>query len=537
MKNKFLVFGSIILFILLIVGCCYLINKNKQMVDVNITPRIVLGSEPASIDPAKSLTIDIRSYLSNLFEGLVNIDEKGTVKEGVAYEWSSNANNTEYVFKLRENAMWSDGVRVTANDFKYAWLRVLNPETASGWASYLYYIKGAEKYNNGTGSVKDVEIEVVNDRTLKVTLENPCSFFISMTALQPYYPVRSDIIEKYGDSWTENSYSFISNGAFRLNDWKHDLEISVLKNDFYWNKKNIKLPGIIFKLFSDSSAILNSFEAGEIDYVGNILTAEEMKQVSEIKTSSFILTKFISLNLNKNIFTEINLRKAISIALDREEISKVIGSQASPLLSFIPYGFYNISENKDYTEDSNHTEYLDKKSNIEEAKLLLKDVDLKKYGKIQYLTNTSSSNVILAEIIKNQLSKIGLNIEIVAVEKKIFNTYRKEKKYDIVAASWAAEYPDITSYLYGFKSSDLNNYSGFKNNEFDIIFSNIMSENDLAVRFKMVHDAENLVMNSFAVIPLYDENTYYITSGKIEGYYYDVTGCLNFTKARLIKDR
>lgn len=532
MKNKFLVFGSIIFFLLLAVGCYYLINNNIQTTDVNISPKIVLGSEPSSIDPAKSLTIDVRSYLSNLFEGLVNIDEKGSINEGVAYEWSPNVNSTEYIFKLRDNAMWSDGVRVTANDFKYAWLRVLNPETASGWASYLYYIKGAEKYNNGTGSAEDVGIDVIDDNTLKVTLEKPCSFFISMTALQPYYPVRKDIIEKFGDRWTENANSFISNGAFRLNEWKHDLEISVIKNDFYWNKKHVELPEIIFKLFSDSSSILNSYEAGEIDYVGNILTAEEMKQISEIKTSSFIITKFISLNLNNNIFSDIKLRKAISIALDREEISKIIGGQASPLLSFIPHGFYNISEKKDYTEDSNHKNYLNKTSSINEAKLLLKDIDVKKYGKIKYLTNTSSSNLILAEIIKNQLSKIGLDVEIVAVEKKIFNTYRKEKKYDIVAASWAAEYPDITSYLYGFKSSDLNNYSGFKNSEFDSIFNNIMSENNLATRFKMVHDAENLVMDSFAVIPLYYENSYYITSGNIKGYFYDVTGCLNFTKAR-----
>ena len=324
MKNKFLIAGSIFVLGVLVIMYCFSFNKNNYLTDVNVLPKIVLGTEPSSIDPAKSLTIDVRSYLSNLFEGLVNIDEKGFIEDGVAYKWSSDTNNTEYIFKLRNNAMWSDGVRVIANDFKYAWLRVLNPETASGWASYLYYIKGAEKYNNGTGSVDDVGIDVIDDNTLKVTLENPCSFFISMTALQPYYPIRKDIIERYGDSWTENSYSFVSNGAFHLNKWKHDLEISVMKNDLYWNKEHIKLPGIVFKLFSDSSAILNSYEAGEIDYAGNILTAEEMKQVSEIKNSSFVITKFISLNLNKTIFSDIKLRKAISIVLNREEISKII---------------------------------------------------------------------------------------------------------------------------------------------------------------------------------------------------------------------
>lgn len=365
--------------------------------------------------------------------------------------------------------------------------------------------------------------------TLKITLENPCSFFASMTSLQPYYPVKSEIIDLYGDLWTETPSSFISNGAFFLDKWNHDLEVVMLKNNNYWNKDNVKLSGIIFKLFSDSSAVMNSYNAGEIDYVGNILTSEEMKQISEIKISDFIFTKFIALNLNSPIFKNYNIRKAVAMALDRKEISNIIGGQSLPLLRFIPCSFYNNFKKDICLQDGDGFSYLDNNNRINEAKLLLKDVDIKKYKKITYLTNTNSLNIMLAEIIKNQLSKIGLDVEIVAVEKKIFNTYRNEKKYDIVAASWAAEYPDITSYLYGFRSSDLNNYAGFKSEEFDSTLNAVMIEKDNNKRFELVYDAENLVLKSFAVIPLYYENSSYISNSNLKDFYYDITGCLKLS--------
>ena len=139
-KNVLILFLCVII---IFVSVYFFLNKYRNKSDErSLYPVIVLGSEPSSLDPAKSLTIDVRSYLASLFEGLVNIDKDGNLEEGVSYDWSSNIDNTEYTFKLRNNAMWSDGTPVTANDFKYAWLRVLDPETASGWASYLYYIRG-----------------------------------------------------------------------------------------------------------------------------------------------------------------------------------------------------------------------------------------------------------------------------------------------------------------------------------------------------------------------------------------------------------
>lgn len=531
MKKKIVI---IVLVILLVFSITLLgLNNNKFNTNKNEI-NVELGSEPNSLDPAISLTIDVRSYLANLFEGLLVLDQDGSLKPGVAMDWKVNEENTEYIFYLRNDAKWSDGTEVTANDFKYEWLRVLNPETASGWASYLYYIKGAEAYNNGTGKPEEVGIYVDDDYTLRIEMENPCSFFASMTAIQPYYPAKESIIKEYGDSWTQNSDSYVTNGAYKLESWEHDLKISIVKNENYWNNNEVKLSKINFMLYSDSSAILNAFEANELDYVEDMLTSEEMEQVSEIKLADFVNTKFLAFNLNSEVLKNIKVREALSIALDREEIAKMMGTQMEPLTGFIPYGFYNSDEQCDYTNDSNSSKYLSATANIEKAKQLLEEAGYKDgvgLDTITYLTNTSSSNMALAEVVKSQLAKIGANVEIQALESNVFNTYRKEKKFDIVAASWAAEYPDITSYLYGFKSTDLNNYSSFNDSNFDNLYNKIVSASNNEEKLKFTHQAENLVMNSYCVAPLYSEKACYIANDSIKGVYHDVTGCINFSRS------
>lgn len=513
---------TIIVLLALICGGIFYLKNNEKKNIPNL--KVVLGSEPNSLDPAISLTIDVRSYLSNLYEGLVNINEKGEVLEGVSNKWETNDNNTEYTFHIRKDAKWSDGTEVTAKDFKYSWLRVLDPKTASGWASYLYYIKGAEAYNSGTGSKEDVGLTVVDDKTLKVTLESPCSFFTSMTALQPYYPVKEKVVSK-NPEWASSKETYITNGAFELDSWKHDEKIVIKKSENYWNKNKIHIDKINFELLSDSTVVINSYESGDLDFVQNMATYDEMKQVGTISSSDFVYTKFLALNSNSEVLKNDKVREAISIALDRKELSKLMGSGINPLTSFVPYGFYNTSERKDYTEDSNSKTYLKETAEIEKAKKLIKESGLDNI-ELTYLTNTSSTNIALSEIVKEQLSKVGITVNIQALEKKVFNEYRRGKKFDIVAASWAAEYPDISSYLYGFRSTDVNNYSGFSSKEFDSLYKKIITEDNQAKKFKYTHDAENLVMDSSLIIPLYSEGTYYLKNEKLTNAYHDVTGCL-----------
>lgn len=499
----------------------------QPKIDTTRTASIVLGSEPTSLDPAISLTIDARSYISNMYEGLTNIAEDGTLTKGAADDWKTNDDKSVYTFTLRDGAVWTDGSPITANDFKYSWLRVLNPETASGWASFLYYIKGAQEYNDGTGTADQVGIEVVDDRTLKVTLASPNSFFGAMTALQPYFPVKESVVTAEPETWATKPETYVSNGAFKLSSWEHDSQIVVVRNESYWDRSKVYLSQINFKLFSEPAVVTSAFESGELTYVGKVIPSEQMKQVGDLKNSSFAYTKFLSPNLNSAALKDESVRKALSIALDRQGIATTVGD-SEPLLSFIPQGFTNTAEKVDFRKDGHKEAYLVSTSQVEEAKKLLASKGYTESNplKLTYLTNTSGSNVALAEVVKEQLKKANVEVEIQAYESKVFNAYRKEKKFDLVAASWAAEYPDISSYLYEFTSTDSNNYPGFKNKEYDELYNSLVTEQEGAKKYEIAHHAEDLVLNSYSVFPLYYQPDAYIVDVNFTDYYQDSTGSL-----------
>ena len=493
-----------------------------------------LGAEPASMDPAISLTIDVRSYLSHVFEGLTVFDENGNLDYGVAKAWEANEDCSEYKFTLREDAVWTDGEPVTAEDFKYAWLRVLDPETASGWASYLYYIKGAEAYNSGMGTADEVGIEIGENGELIVTMESTCSFFAEMTAMQPYYPVRQDVIETYGDTWAANEEHFVSNGAYVLSEWKHDEMLVCEKNEAYWNTEKVNLQQICFYLMGDSNAAMNAYEADTIDFVESVLTSDEMEQIAEVQSCDFTYTKFLALNLQRDVFADVRVREAIAIALDRETIASFMGTGYKGLCTWVPEGFVNPDTGKDY-RDADEKTYYTANADLETAKNLMEEAGYPEgegFPTITYLTNTSSSNTQLAQIVKEQLSKIGINVNVEAYESKVFNEYRYNREFDIVAASWAAEYPDISSYFYGLQSKDINNYASFCSERFDELYMQALAVQDVGERYELYHEAENLAMESYGVIPLYAIDTQYIAKDGLTNYTHDVTGCLNFNYAK-----
>lgn len=514
---------------ILSIAICVSVSLSGCAVQHDNSIVISLGSEPNSLDPAISLTTDARSYITCMFEGLLNLDESGNLIDGAADEWSANSTNTEYKFHIREDAHWSNGEKLVAEDFLYAWLRVLAPETASGWASFLYYIKNAAAYNAGECTAEEVGV-IAEDNYLTVKMESPCAFFASMTAIQPYFPVYAKSIEENGAAWSNHANSLISNGAFKLKQWNHDNNIVIESNKYYWDRDKIKTNEIRFDLLENASVAINAYEAGQLFYLENILTVNEMAQIDDVEVDDYTVTKFLSLNFRREKFFDKRVREAITIALDREQLSVLIGDGATPLCSFIPYGFTNSTLQMDFRKDGISPEkYVQSTAELGRARELLLQAGYSNSNQLEldYLTNTSSQNVALAEIVKSQLSKVGIKVNIIALESKVFNDRRVLRDFDIVASSWAAEYPDISSYLYGFQASDFNNYANYDNAEYDALYKLLVQDNS-AERFNYIHQAEDLIMEDVAAIPLFSKNKTFISQNGIKGYYHDITGCAIF---------
>ena len=320
-----------------------------------------LGEDPKTIDPTLNNSTGAGTIIENAFEGLMRLDENEKAVPGVAESYEVSDDSLVYTFHLRENAKWSDGEAVTAKDFEYAWIRALTKETAAEYAYQLYYIKNAEKFYNGEASREELGIEVVDDYTLKVTLEAPTTYFLELTAFPTYLPVREDIVEADPEGWALEPETYVSNGPFKLIQWDMKDQLVFEKNENYWNASEVKLPGVVYKLVTDHNTAYASLKSGEFDMVDSVPPSEIESGIDEGLVTIYpnLGTYMLIFNVGKQstlsdevkeVLSNAKVRKALSIAIDRKGLVENVtkGGQV-PAYSFVPQGIKN--ENGEYFAD------------------------------------------------------------------------------------------------------------------------------------------------------------------------------------------
>lgn len=306
-----------------------------------------IGMEPKTWDPQLNTSGAGGHVIINLYDGLVR-DTKEGIKMATAesYEVSANAEgvaDTVYTFKLRDDAKWSDGQSVTANDFEYAWKRACSPEMASPYAFLITdYIKGAYEYFSGTGSRDDVGVKALDEHTLQVELIQPTAYFLNLVSFFTYMPCREDMAST-GEGWEKDPAKCITNGAFYLEEYKIGSHVLLKKNENFWNKDNVKLAGIKGLFITDATTSLQGYEAGEINVTSTLpgeeiprLLAEDPNFVSEPALG----TTYIEFNMDAEIVNDVNVRKALSLAIDRKLIcDQVLRNGAVPAAAFVAPAF------------------------------------------------------------------------------------------------------------------------------------------------------------------------------------------------------
>ncbi|GAB6108476.1 ABC transporter substrate-binding protein [Fusibacter bizertensis] len=241
-----------------------------------------VGSEPKTIDPALNSAVDGGNVINNTFEGLMRKDDVG-IQPAMAESYTISDDLTVYTFKLRD-AKWSDGQPVKAQDFEYAWKRALDPAVASEYGFQMFYIKGAQEYYNGTGSIDDVMIKAVDDKTFEVTLNAPTPYFLDLTTFYTFMPVRQDMVEKDPEGWAINPATAVSNGPFKLSEYKTGDRIVLVPNTNYWQAEKTKLTRIDAMMIVDQSTALTAYEAGELDIMDSFPVSEIPRLIAEDPT-------------------------------------------------------------------------------------------------------------------------------------------------------------------------------------------------------------------------------------------------------------
>jgi oligopeptide transport system substrate-binding protein len=501
----------------------------------------VLSDEPDGIDPTVTNNSFAMYVLTSCFEGLVTYDSTGSIVGGCAESWDVSDDGLVYTFHLRDNLKWSDGSDLTASDFVYSFQRVLTPSTTAQYYSMLAdYIVGAQEYYDGTGTAEELGVKALDAQTLEITLKQPTSFFIDLVSMWCYDPVQEATITANGDRWTASAETYIGNGPFKMEEIKLGEGYVLVKNENYWNAENVKLEKLTFRFVLDTATALTAYESGEVDGIRSIPTADYARLKASnagVQTVSNYGTVYYNINCSVAPYDNVLVRKALNLAIDRQSIiDNVVQVDATPAYSFLAPG-YSV-DGVDITEDRG-TFGLSAAADVEAAQAALAEAGYPNGEgfptlKLSYYSNDTVKKVVeaMAEMFKTNLN---IDVEISSNDWAIYYSSVQSGDYEVGAMGWSADYLNPMSFLPLFKTGDSTNNAFYSNSEYDELVNAVMQETDPAAAAKLTLEADAIVSNDYACIPLYYKTNDYLMKDYVKGVYMVASGNMYFQYAEIVK--
>lgn len=491
-------------------------STKKDMMVANLV------SEPKTIDPALNNATDGSTVIYNIFEGLVRIGNDNKAEPGLAEKWDIQDNGKKYIFHLRDGLKWTDNTPITAKDFKYGILRVLDPTVGSSYSYHAYCIKNGKAYNTKKAKAEDVGVKVIDDKTLEIDLEYPVPYFLDILSWHLLLPLKEDMVTKNANGWANDPSTIISNGPFKITEWKHNDYMLLEKNPNYWDAQNVKLEKLKLVMITNNNTALTAYKTGDIDLITDIPPVQLQSLIAsgEAKSNPQLGPYFFCINVTKKPLDDARVRKALALAIDREALVKTVtrGGQ-KPAVGFIPSGIPDGGSEKDFR--SNGKSYIETTANVVEAKKLLAEAgfpDGKGFPEISFLYNTSDVHKSVAEAIQAMWKKnLGINIKLTNQEWKVFITTRTQGDYEIARHGYFADFFDPGSLFDLWTTGSPNNDAKYSNPKYDELVTQAAKEQDPAKRSQLYHDAEDILMDDMPVIPLYYYTQNYMLKSNIKG--------------------
>lgn len=484
----------------------------------------VVNNESDTYDPGITAETFAAPIIGNTFEGLVKNAPDGSVVPALAEKWEISEDGLTYTFTLRADAKWSDGKPVTANDFVYAWKRVLTPATGAKNSAMLYYIVGAEEFYNGTGAIDAVAISAPDAQTLTFTLKNRVPFMMQLLPYTTFFPVRQDVVEADPEAWSRKPESFIGTGPFRVTEMKFGEAIVFEKNPNYYGAAEVSLDKLTFRLIPEPATALAAFEAGDVDGIESVPAPEIPRLAAEDKGFMVVPalgTTYAFFNPGQKPLDDVRVRKALSMAIDREEIVEfVLQSADVPAVALVPFGM-NL-DGQDF-RDGSDTFGLATTAQPEAAQALLAEAGFPNgegFPKTVFATYSSPPIEKLLEAIQQMWKKnLNIDVEIQASEWKVYYPEVQKVQYQIAQMGWGADYPHPMTFLDNFVTGSPNNLAGWSNADYDAAITEAKEATDPAVSLAAMRKAEAIVMNDHVILPQYHRNNYMMMSPKVKGFW------------------
>lgn len=500
---------------------------------------VQIGPDPETIDPALNSAVDGGNMLLHAYECLLTVGEDGTLQPGQAESYDVSEDGLTWTFHLRDGLKWSDGSDLTANDFVYSWKRVCDPEVAAPYAeTVLGMVKGYDEAIDG--NLDALGVSAPDDSTLVVELANPCSYFGSLAAFATLSPVQEATIEANGEAWATAPETYVSNGPFYMTEWVPGSHITFSKNPYYWNADAIKLDRLKFVLMEDSNAAYSAYQTGEVLMIKDVPTEEipSLTGTDDFYVDPIIGTYYISLNIQKAPFDDVNVRKALSLAIDREYVaSTLMQGTYTAAGNFMGPGWMDTDGTEFMSNANGGKPYIDTtnfESNLEEAKQLLADAgypDGEGFPTISYTTNDAGYHKVVAEYLQQAWAELGIDLQVNIVEWSSFTPMRRSGDFEVARNGWVGDYSDPSNMLELFCTTNGNNDGKFSNADFDAAIDTSRSTLDAAERSTALHTAEDILMDQAGCIPLAYYNDFWLQSSKITGAWHSAYGYWYFMYA------
>lgn len=540
---------------------------------------VSLSSEPDTLDPALNSAVDGATMIVHLFSGLAawtqDAEGKFVIAPDAAVELPEGVANEDgsvtYTYTLKDGLVWSDGQPLTAKDFEFAWKRAASTELGADYGYMFEIVKGY-----GT---PDLAVSAKDDKTLEVTINNAASYWNELLAFPVYFPVREDVVGN--EAWATDPSTYVGNGPYTMTGWEHNSVITLTKNANYHDADKVTMEELKFYLSDDSNNMLANFKNGTWLLIDDVPTSEiaalKTEYPNEFVIAGQLGTYYVNMNVNKNLLpadstltgvelekANAEVRKALALLFDRNYVVNDIaqGGQ-TPASSFVAMGLTD-ADGTEFYQNAGHSEEFDGyynvaedayEGNFEAAMEILKkyyNYDeatgmFTNFPTMEYLYNTSEGHKAIAEYLQSVFAGVGVGMNLTNQEWNTFLNTRKEGNYEVARNGWIGDYNDPISFLDMWTSGSGNNdvqfgkgahaelamynldltpfgletkvENGTWAETYDVLISAVKASTDNEARFAMMHLAEDMLMETGCLIPVYYYTDLYMISEKVDGFY------------------
>lgn len=532
-------FGCVAVISLHLAGCA----RSTPAEDARARGVLLMGNgpEPAAIDPHLTTGVSELNIQRALYEGLVvSRADSTSAAPGVAVSWEVDDSGTVWQFNLREDARWSDGSRVVAEDFVAAWMRALDPAIAAPNAWMLNDIKGARSYNRGETTADAVALRAIGEGLLEVELEHPVPWFLQLLKHPVFAPVPHKLAyaeqrtgggERSG-SWAR-AESFIGNGPFKLKEWRPVQYLEVDTNPHYWNRENIALNGIRFAVFEDPGAEERAFLAGQLHITDSLpparVAAYQQEGDERLRIDPYLGTYYILLNHRVEVLADPRVRRALDLAINKQAIAeRVLGAGQTAAYGFVPDSLpgFESQVTGDYDPDR--------------ARSLLAEAGFPGgtgFPVLNYLFNTSESHRRIAEALQAMWADVlGIQIQLENVEWRTYLQRRESGDYQLARAVWIGDYPEPSTFLGLWANGSAVEWSGWSDTDFIQGLQAATSLADESARMRAYASAEAMLMEQLPFLPLYHYVTVYLKNSYVTGWQTNLLDWPDYDRIRFADD-